>query len=157
MATTARTAAPGEATPRPPLAPQVRSLLARADREITAAHESVESAPERFVHAHLGALRAAAAVVGARARPRARRAPRPVWDLLVEVAPELAAWSVYFAAGARLRASLEAGSVPDVPARRADEILAAAEDFVDEVRILLEGDAPGFVTDPRRAAAARAS
>ena len=56
---------------------------------------------ERYAEAHLAALRAASAVLAARARPaRVRRGPSSVWTLLPEVAPELVEWSAFFAAGA---------------------------------------------------------
>ena len=66
---------------------------------------------ERYASAHLAALRAAAAVLAARARPgeRAGAVPRSAWVLLPEVAPELAEWAAFFAAGAGKRAAAEAG------------------------------------------------
>ena len=68
------------------------------------------TAAERYAAAHLAALRAAAAVLAARARPAgARRRPASVWVLLPAVAPELAEWSAFFAAGATKRAAAEAG------------------------------------------------
>jgi hypothetical protein len=51
----------------------------------------------RYVHAHMAALRATAALLAARARPevspRRRRPQRNAWVLLTEVAPELAEWA----------------------------------------------------------------
>src|SRR4051794_38054342 len=69
----------------------------------------------RYAHAHVAALRATAALLASRARPaRAARRGRPVqrnaWVLLAEVAPELAEWAAFFAAGAAKRAAAEAGS-----------------------------------------------
>ena len=126
-----------------PLPPASAQLLRRADSELLAARFTADP-DERFVHAHLGALRAAAALVAARERPSARRGPRAVWDLLARTAPEFAAWTSYFASGAGLRADIEAGSAGVVSPRRSGELLAAAEDFVDEVRMALEaGSAQG--------------
>jgi hypothetical protein len=128
------------------LAPDVARLLARADAEIIAANLAADPA-ERFVHAHLGALRAAAAVVALRGRPSARARARSVWDLLAVVEPGLAAWSVYFAGGARIRAAVDAGRFDAVDPRRAEEIMVCAEDFRDEVAMIIDPDA-GFVRHP---------
>jgi hypothetical protein len=126
--------------------PDVGRLLARADAELVAAGLAGDPA-ERYVHAHLGALRAAAAVVALRGRPAARSGARSVWDMLVLVEPSLAAWSVYFAGGARIRAAVDAGRYDVVDGRQADEIMACAEDFRDEVAMLVDPGAP-FVRHP---------
>ncbi|MET3976113.1 SAV_6107 family HEPN domain-containing protein [Cellulosimicrobium sp. TH-20] len=125
---------------------EVRRLLARADAELVAA-ALAQDAGERFVHAHLGALRAAAAVVALRARPPRRGRARTVWEQLADAEPALAAWSVYFASGARVRAAVDAGRFDEVDPRRADELVACAEDFRDEVAMLVDPDA-GFVRLP---------
>ncbi|OLT46851.1 colicin transporter [Cellulosimicrobium sp. CUA-896] len=123
----------------------VRRLLARADAELVAAALAGDAA-ERFVRAHLGALRAAAAVVALRGHAERRGRARPVWDQLADAEPSLAAWSVYFAGGARVRAAVDAGRA-DVDPRRADELMACAEDFRDEVAMLVDPDA-AFVRVP---------
>jgi hypothetical protein len=89
----------------------------------------------RFATAHLAALRAAAAVLAARARPEPRRRSRltSVWALLTTVAPELAEWASFFAAGASKRAAAEAGIPRAVSAREADDLIRAAEQFVEVV------------------------
>ncbi len=117
--------------------PEVARLLARSDAELAAATGSDDPA-ERFVHAHLAALRAAAAVVALRGRPAPRSGARSVWDMLARVEPDLASWSGYFASGARLRAAVDAGHGEQVDARRAAELVACAEDFRDEVGILVD-------------------
>ena len=96
---------------------------------------------ERFRLAHLSALRSAAAVSAQRGRPAsARRRLMSVWVLLERVAPEHADWAAYFAAGAQLRAAVEAGAVSAVTVRTADDQLRAAGDFLaiveDEVGLL---------------------
>ncbi|WP_246246690.1 SAV_6107 family HEPN domain-containing protein [Isoptericola sediminis] len=116
---------------------RVQQLLARADAELAEAVDARDSG-DRFVHAHLAALRAAAAVVARHDDVPRRGRARPVWELLSRVEPELAAWSVYFASGARLRAVVDSGHGDQVPARRADELLACAEDFRDEVGLRLD-------------------
>jgi hypothetical protein len=53
-----------------------------------------ETPAERYATAHLAALRAAAAVLAARAQPSGRRSgPRSVWVLLPRVAPEFGEWA----------------------------------------------------------------
>ena len=111
----------------------VVQMLARADAELLAAQFSAE-AWERFTHAHLAAVRAAAAVVAARGRPVGRGAPRTVWEMLGLVAPELARWAALFADGARLRSALDAGRFDAVSGARAERALCDAEDFVDVAR-----------------------
>ncbi|GII99455.1 hypothetical protein CLV28_2878 [Sediminihabitans luteus] len=125
--------------------------LARADAELVAAI-GAERPGERFVHAHLAALRAAAALVSARGTTARRGRPRTVWELLAVAAPELAPWSSYFAGGARERSAVESGRDDAVDAERADELLACAEDFRDEVALALDPRA-GFVEVPLRVAA----
>lgn len=118
--------------PGPGVPVGVLELLRRSDAELVAA-QLAQDPPDRFRHAHLAALRAAAAVLPADpARRRAR--PRPVWDQLAEVAPELAGWAALFADGAAIRAAVEAGRADVVAVDRADRTLAAAEDFQDVVR-----------------------
>ena len=89
----------------------------------------------RYATAHLAALRAAAAVLAARARPEPRRRNRltSVWALLAAVAPELGEWAAFFAAGASKRAAAEAGIPRAVTAREADDLTRAAEQFVEVV------------------------
>lgn len=92
----------------------------------------------RYPAAYLAALRAGAAVLAMRARPRPRRgAPRDVWQLLAEVAPELGEWAAFFASCSRTRAAAEAGISRLVGRRDADDLLRQAEQFVAQVRDLL--------------------
>ena len=121
-----------------PLPATAVDLMTRADAELLAAQFSSE-AGERFVHAHLAGLRAAAAVLAVRGRPTGRRAARTVWEMLAAVAPEVDDWAAYFAAGAAGRRAVEAGRTDAIDAARAEEVLCAAEDFLDEVRALLDG------------------
>jgi len=93
----------------------------------------------RYATAHLAALRAAAAVLAARARPAPGRRSRltSVWSLLTLVAPEFDQWAAYFNASAAKRAAAEAGIPRVVSARQADELLHAAESFVSVVELAL--------------------
>lgn len=92
---------------------------------------------DRYACAHRAALRTAAAVLAARAKPSSsRRRLRSVWVLLPEVAPELGEWAEFFAAGARKRAAAEAG-IPVVSSREADDLLRDAELFLARVAGML--------------------
>jgi hypothetical protein len=104
--------------------------------------EAARTRPDglRYAAAHLAALRAAAAVLAARARPAApgrRTRVTSVWSLLVLVAPELGEWAAFFARGAARRAAAEAGIPRVVSARDADDLLRAAEEFVGVVEATL--------------------
>ncbi|MGJ5896227.1 hypothetical protein DF268_25195 [Streptomyces sp. V2] len=96
---------------------------------------------ERYATAHLAALRTAAAVLAARARPdltpRRRARIRSAWELLPEIAPELAEWSAHFAAGATRRARAEAGIVGAASPRDADDLIRDVAMFVRLVERLL--------------------
>ncbi|WP_203820766.1 SAV_6107 family HEPN domain-containing protein [Paractinoplanes ferrugineus] len=104
--------------------------------------EAAHTRPDglRYAAAHLAALRAAAAILAARARPAAptrRSRVTSVWSLLVLVAPEFGDWASYFALGAAKRAAAEAGIPRVVSAREADDLLRAAEQFVTVVESAL--------------------
>lgn len=129
--------APERATAPAGPGPEVLGLLARADAELLAADLAADPA-ERFVHAHLAALRAAAALVAARGTVRRGR-PRPVWELVDAIEPELGAWTARFAAAAGLRAAAETGR-GDVDPARADRAVLDATTFGALVRDLLDGE-----------------
>ncbi|MEU7998481.1 SAV_6107 family HEPN domain-containing protein [Micromonospora sp. NPDC049060] len=113
-------------------------LLAVARRGLG---EAAQTRPDglRYAAAHLAALRAAAAVLAARARPAPTRRHRvtSVWILLSGVAPELDEWARFFALGAGKRAAAEAGIPRVVTAREADDLLRSAEQFVTVVEAAL--------------------
>lgn len=105
----------------------------------------------RYATAHLAALRAAAAVLAVRAQPVPNRRNRltSVWALLTRVAPDLAEWATFFAAGAAKRAAAEAGIPRVVSAREADDLVRAAEQFTAVVEVAL-----GLAHQPTRVPAA---
>ena len=110
------------------------TVLLHAARELLAEAEHEPSVGERFRLAHLAALRTSAAVFADRGRPAGtRRRLISAWVLLRAVAPELAEWSGYFAAGASLRAAVEAGATSAVGPRQADDQLRAATEFLHVV------------------------
>ncbi|MCB5167212.1 hypothetical protein LG634_20500 [Streptomyces bambusae] len=121
--------------------PAAVDLLAKARQGLDeAAQLTVPN--ERYATAHLAALRTAAAVLAARARPepvRPRRRPRirSAWELLPELAPELAEWSALFAAGAARRARAEAGIADAASTRDADDLIRAAGMFLRLVERML--------------------
>ncbi|HET8960205.1 SAV_6107 family HEPN domain-containing protein [Nocardioides sp.] len=111
------------------------SYLARAAESLQEAITSTTT-PTRYACAHVSALRAAAALLAARAhpaRPGRRRPQRNAWVLLVEVAPELEEWARFFAAGAGKRAAAEAGSTRAVTDREADDLVRDADRFLGVV------------------------
>lgn len=120
----------------PPVPQATFDLLHLAARGLAASVVAL-TAEERYVEAHLAALRSASAVLAARARPaRVRRGPCSVWELLPEVAPELGEWSAFFAAGAGKRAAAEAG-LPVVSTREADDLLRDSTSFLALVETTL--------------------
>ncbi len=111
-------------------------LLAIARQGLTEAADQPDGL--RYSSAHLAALRAAAAVLGARAKPGPKaRQVRSAWELLAEVAPELADWADHFAGTSQTRAAAEAGIPRVVTAREADDMLRAADTFVGVVESML--------------------
>jgi predicted amidohydrolase YtcJ len=124
------------------------ALLDLARRGLVEAATATDPS-DRYAAAHLSALRSAAAVLAARARPapsrpgRAAR-PRSAWSLLAGVAPELGEWAAYFADGAAKRAAAEAHVLGAVTDREADDLLRDAEAFlaVVETALCLGGGLP---------------
>ena len=114
------------------------TLLALARRGLVEAC-GASTAGERYAAAHLAALRVAAAVLACRARPvpggaPARRSrPTSAWVLLAAVAPELAEWAEFFAAGAGKRAAAEAGLPSAVTLREADDLVRDVQAFLTQV------------------------
>src|SRR5262249_47441857 len=109
--------------------PSVRSLLFQRRQGLLDA-EYLTRPVERYAQAHLAALRAAAAVLAARARPRRRAQPTSVWRLLAKIAPELAEWSAFFADASAIRAVAEAGAHHLVTVRDADDMVRQASQFL---------------------------
>ncbi|MFC7344074.1 SAV_6107 family HEPN domain-containing protein [Saccharopolyspora griseoalba] len=106
------------------------SLLLDARARLREADQA-DQPGDRFVAAHVAALRAASAVVVARAGQREGK-PASVWTLLTAAAPELREWAAYFAARSDRRAAAEAG-VPTTTTAEADELLVRSRRFLDVV------------------------
>jgi hypothetical protein len=127
---------PPQARVGPPVGPAAADLVGAARRGLV--HAALAPQPaEKYVAAHLAALRAAAAVLAVRATGGRARRPASAWALLSRVAPELAEWAGFFAAGARKRAAAEAGLPRAVTAREADDLLRDAETFLGLVEATL--------------------
>ena len=112
-------------------------LAVAAKRALGEAEQAVDVG-ERYAAAHLSALRAAAAVLAADARPEGERPvrrgrPTSVWTLLERVAPELNEWAGFFAAGADKRIAAQAGMRGAVTTREADDLVRDAGLFLDIV------------------------
>jgi hypothetical protein len=128
------------------------TLLDTAQAGVVAAAASSDPA-ERYVQAHLAALRAASAVLAARARPAGKHRGRSpsVWTLLTVVAPDLGEWAAFFAAGASKRAAAESGFAQTVSSREADDLLRDTQTFLGLVEARLAaipgalGSTPGSV------------
>jgi SAV_6107-like HEPN len=122
----------------PPLPYQARDLLGSSARGLIEAYATADPS-SRYAAAHLAALRAAAAVLAARAHPVRRGRIRSVWSLLPGVAPQLQEWAAFFAGGATKRAAAEAG-LHVVSQREADDLVRDAESFLMQVAALLGVD-----------------
>jgi hypothetical protein len=88
---------------------------------------------QRFLFAHLAALRVAAVVLACRASRRGGSRPRDVWQVLADVAPEYAEWAGFFAFSALKRQAVQAGAVALVGTREADDLLRDVRLFHDQV------------------------
>ncbi|HWM07283.1 MAG TPA: SAV_6107 family HEPN domain-containing protein [Actinophytocola sp.] len=116
-----------------------RTLLSQAERGLADATYDPDPA-QRFAHAYLSALRAAAALLAMRGRPhRARSRPMSVWTLLASVAPELREWAAFFASCSATRASVQAGITRAVTARSADDLVRQSGQFLELVTRAIHG------------------
>ena len=117
-------------TPAPPRLSATGLDLLDRSRESLLEAMTAATAGERYVAAHLAALRSAAAVLAVRGRPTRRGRPRSVWEVLPSVAPELGEWASFFDAGAARRSAVEAGRDEVVSTREADDLVRDAEAFL---------------------------
>ncbi|MBO3143019.1 SAV_6107 family HEPN domain-containing protein [Dermatophilus congolensis] len=101
-------------------------LLAKAHSICTQALNA-QTASERYVDAHLAALRAAGAIVAAKL---GTPAPRGAWAAVAELAPELSDWSIYFARATTRRQRIESG-LWEPSDDEAASFVEASKTFVD--------------------------
>ena len=106
--------------------------LGRA-RAALAGADLAEAAAERYLLAHLAALRVAAAILEARSHATGRERLRNVWQLVGEVAPEFAEWAGFFAATQVKRQAVAAGATAIITHREADDLVRDARAFHDAV------------------------
>jgi hypothetical protein len=107
---------------------------------------------DRYLAAHLAALRVAAIVLALRARPgRGSSRPRNAWLVLAEVAPELGEWAAFFAATQDKREAVRAGATAIINAREADDLVRDAQTFLGLVERALRLSDPASGDGRRRA------
>lgn len=110
--------------------PSIQLDLHRARSALIEAELSPQPS-DRFLAAHLAALRVAALVLALRARPRRGSSrPRNAWLVLAEVAPEFGEWAAFFAATEGKREAVRAGARTIVNAREADDLVRDAQTFL---------------------------
>src|SRR4029453_15104262 len=105
----------------------------RRARSSLAEAELARRPSDRYLAAHLAALRVVAIVLSHRAPPgtgRLHGRPRNAWQMLAEVAPELAEWAAFFAATEARGDAIHAGAPPIVRAREADDLVRDARAFL---------------------------
>ena len=91
----------------PAPSPTAFTLLESARQDLASGYRH-PSAADRWVAAHLAALRAAAAIVAARtdqSGPGGRSAPKSVWEQLPKAEPTLNGWAEYFTTAGRRKAT----------------------------------------------------
>ena len=126
-----------------PITAAGRDLLRTAVGALDDAHRARTPA-ERYVAAHVAALRAGAALVATHAKPSRSPRIRSVWKMLAPMAPELAQWCTYFEAIGKRRIFVEIGAEP-VTAQQADDLLRDAERFCELITTALGVARPLFV------------
>lgn len=96
------------------------------------AAELADHPADRFLAAHRAALRATSVVLRVRTPPHPGR--RNAWQLVAQVAPELAEWAGFFLATQAKREVVAAGARAVVSEREADDLLRDAQRFCQVVR-----------------------
>jgi SAV_6107-like HEPN len=105
----------------------------RRARSCLAEAELAKRPSDRYLAAHLSALRVVAIVLTYRASSKIGRSagrPQNAWRMLAEVAPELAEWAAFFAATESKRDAIRAGATSIVSAREADDLVRDARAFL---------------------------
>lgn len=99
----------------------IRGELSRARATLVAA-ELADRPAERFLTACQAVGQVAAVALRTRGTPM-RPPRRNVWQLVAQVAPELAEWAGYFHALQGKRAAVQAGATNLVSSREADDLI----------------------------------
>lgn len=122
------------------LTPASRDLLRTAVIALDDAYQA-QSATQRYVAAHVAALRAGAALLAVKAKPTRSHRIRSVWQMVPRIAPELGEWCAYFDAIGKRRVFVEIGS-EQVTQRQADDLVRDAEAFADQIARILNVSLP---------------
>ena len=104
----------------------------RRARSSLAEREPARRPSDRYLAAHIAALRVVAIVLTHRAPPgtgRVHGRPRNAWQMLAEVAPELAERAAFVTTEGR-RDAIRAGATSIVSAREADDLVRDARAFL---------------------------
>ena len=138
----------------------------RRARSCLAEAELGQRPSDRYLAAHLAALRVVAIVLSYRASSAIRRSagrspstgqawsagrPQNAWRMLAEVAPELAEWAAFFAATEAKRDAIRAGATSIVSAREADDLVRDARAFLRIVERAVGFSAVSETAVPERA------
>lgn len=122
------------------LTPASRDLLRTAVIALDDAYQA-QSTTQRYVAAHVAALRAGAALLAVKAKPTRSHRIRSVWQMVPRIAPELGEWCAYFDAIGKRRVFVEIGS-EQVTQRQADDLVRDAEAFADQIARILNVSLP---------------
>lgn len=106
-------------------------LIERAREQIIEGYAATASST-RFLAASLGALQAAAALLSAATGARAGGQRVDTWAELSVIAPDLGEWTELFAAATATRIAVET-QIVRVSVRQSDDLLRAAEEFVEHI------------------------
>ncbi|MDF2092348.1 SAV_6107 family HEPN domain-containing protein [Knoellia sp. 3-2P3] len=128
MSLSARSPSPATPPPRATAATTLE-LVERARADLLQACHT-RDVTERYRQSRLGAMRAAAALVSARARGSRPGGPQSLWELVPAAAPELTEWAEFFAVATARPERLERPARLAVSAREADDLLRQAETFI---------------------------
>ncbi|HLT60683.1 MAG TPA: SAV_6107 family HEPN domain-containing protein [Microlunatus sp.] len=94
---------------------------------------------ERYLSAHLAALRTGAVIV--RLRAAQVRSPSHLWSLVAAVAPEFGEWSAFFSATEGKREAVRSGATAIVSEREAADLLRDAAAFYQQLAGRLAAEA----------------
>lgn len=103
--------------------------LVRARHALLEAERTADP-DERFLAAHLVALRVAAVVLAQWSAPGGARRPRNAWRTVAEAVPPLAGWAHHYASSESQRDAVRAGAVGVVGVREADALVADTRRFL---------------------------
>ncbi len=124
----------------PTLTTASRDLLRTAVIALDDAYQA-QTPDQRYIAAHVAALRAGAALLAVKAKPARSPRIRSVWQMLPGIAPELGEWCAYFAAIGKRRVFVEIGQ-EQVTQRQADDLMRDAEAFLDQIARILNVSLP---------------